>query len=162
MSEGAPEAVRMIADGMLGRLAKALRMLGFDVAYDPFIADDELVRRAKEEGRVILTRDTGVLRRRGLPRLVFVTSDHAGEQLAQVAQELGLTFDLRAALTRCTVCNGLIDSVPKDSIENEVPPYVLRTQERFARCRGCGRIYWRGTHVERMERKLARLTEPTM
>ena len=159
MSKGAPEDVRMIADGMLGRLAKALRMLGFDVAYDPFIADSELIRRAKEEHRVMLTRDTGMLRRRGLPRLVFVTSDHAGEQLGQVARELGLTFNLRAALTRCTVCNGLIDSVPKDSIKDEVPPYVFRTQETFARCRGCGRIYWRGTHVEHMERKLARLTQ---
>jgi len=161
MSEGVAEDVRMIADGMLGRLAKALRMLGFDVAYDPFIADDELVRRAREEGRVMLTRDTGMLRRRGLPRHVFVTSDHAGEQVAQVARELGLTFNMRAALTRCTVCNGLIDRVPKDSIKDEVPPYVFQTHETFARCRGCGRVYWRGTHVERMERTVKELTGQT-
>jgi uncharacterized protein with PIN domain len=157
MNDGAARDVRMIADSMLGRLAKWLRMLGFDVAYDRFIADDELIRRAREEGRVMLTRDTGVVRRRGLPRTVFVTSDHVGEQVAQVARELGLTFDMRAALTRCTVCNGLIERVPKEAIKDEVPPYVFRTQQTFAKCSGCGRIYWRGTHVERMELKLARM-----
>jgi uncharacterized protein with PIN domain len=151
----------MIADGMLGRLAKTLRMLGFDVAYDPFIADDELIRRAKGERRVLLTRDTGVVRRRGLPRHVFVASDHVGEQLAQVAQELGLRLDKDAAFTRCTVCNAELDAVTKDLVRDDVPPYVFATQERFARCRGCGRIYWRGTHVERMERTLAELIAQT-
>jgi len=146
--------IRLIADSMLGRLAKALRMLGFDVAYDPFAEDRELIRQAREDGRVMLTRDTGLMRRRDLPRHVFVESDHVREQLAQVARELGLKLDQRAAFTRCIVCNEPLDEVAKELVREQVPPYVYRTQERFARCPGCGRIYWRGTHIAGMERKI--------
>jgi len=147
-------AVRLIADAMLGRLAKALRMLGFDVTYDPFIEDRELIQRAREQERVLLTRDTGLLRRGHLPAHVFVESDHVQEQLGQVARELGLKLDRGAAFTRCIVCNEPLAAVDKDLVRAQVPPYVYATQERFSRCTGCGRIYWRGTHVERMERKI--------
>lgn len=157
MSAGGAEGVRFIADSMLGRLAKTLRMLGFDVAYDPFIEDQELLTRARAEQRVLLTRDTRLVRRRDLPRFVFVESDHAGQQLAQVARALGLRLDRDALFTRCMVCNGVVEGVAKESVRDQVPPYVYRTQEVFARCAGCGRIYWRGTHVERMERKLEQL-----
>lgn len=157
MSEGKVEAVRLIADSMLGTLAKTLRMLGFDVAYDPFVEDRELVERARDEGRVLLTRDTGVTGRRNLPRCVFIVSDHLREQLDQVARELGLRFHRSAALTRCMVCNERLVRAPKESVRGEVPPYVYQTQEVFVRCQGCGRIYWRGTHVEGMERKLREL-----
>jgi hypothetical protein len=149
--------MRLIADSMLGRLAKALRMLGFDVAYDPFAEDRELIRQAREEKRVLLTRDTAIMRRRELPRHVFVESDHVAEQFAQVARELGLKLDKRAAFTRCIVCNEPLDEVTKESVRQEVPPYVYRTQERFVRCPGCGRIYWRGTHIAGMERKIEEL-----
>jgi uncharacterized protein with PIN domain len=146
--------MRFIADSMLGRLAKSLRMLGFDVAYDPFIADQRLLAQARREQRIILTRDTQMLRRRGLPRLVFIASDHLRDQLAQVARELGVQLDRSALFTRCIVCNGELDAAPKESVRAEVPPYVYQTQGTFARCRGCGRTYWRGTHVEDMERRL--------
>jgi len=151
------QGVRLIADGMLGRLAKALRMLGFDVAYDPFIDDRELIRRAAAEGRVLLTRDTGLVCRRDLPPHVFVRSDHVPEQLAQVAREADLQLDARGTLTRCTVCNGPLDMADRESVRGEVPPYVYQTQREFARCPGCGRIYWRGTHVERMRRRIEQL-----
>jgi hypothetical protein len=151
------EGARLIADSMLGRLAKALRMLGFDVAYDPFIEDRELIRRAVAEGRVLLTRDTGLMRCRDLPPHVFVHSNHVPEQLAQVAQQAGLKLDARRALTRCTVCNDPLETVARESVRDAVPPYVYQTQREFARCPGCGRIYWRGTHVEHMQRVIERL-----
>ncbi len=182
---GEGERTRFVADSMLGRLAKSLRMLGFDVAYDPFADDGQLLAQARDEGRIVLTRDTQMVRRRKLaggpstgsgpplrmaggpsraesrggelPRLVFIVSDHLREQLAQVARELGLPLDRSAALTRCIVCNGDLSAVPKESVRGEVPPYVHQTQDTFARCGGCGRIYWRGTHVEAMERKLDEL-----
>lgn len=157
MSARGPEEVRFAADSMLGRLAKALRMLGFDVSYDPFIEDSELIEQARGQNRVLLTRDTGLLRRRGLPRLVFVESDHLREQLAQVARELGLKLDKRAALTRCIVCNEPLEEVTREQVREQVPPYVYATQRAFARCRGCGRIYWPGTHVEAMQRKIEEL-----
>jgi len=157
MSARATEQVRLIADSMLGKLAKTLRMLGFDAAYDPFIEDRELVRRARAENRVVLTRDTQLLRRRDLPRFVFVESDHLREQLAQVARELELKLEGGAAFTRCLVCNGELMPVAKESVRREVPPYVYQTQDAFVRCAECGRIYWRGTHVEGMERRLVEL-----
>jgi len=152
-----PPPIRLIADSMLGRLAKALRMLGFDVAYAPFTEDRELIRQAHDESRILLTRDTGIVRRRDLPRHVFIGSDHVREQLAQVMRELGLTLDRQAAFTRCIVCNELLCEVAKESVRPEVPPYVYHTQERFARCPGCRRTYWRGTHTTGMERTLEEL-----
>ncbi|UCH32964.1 MAG: Mut7-C RNAse domain-containing protein [Armatimonadota bacterium] len=146
--------MRFIADSMLGTLAKALRLLGFDVAYDPFIEDRALIEQARAEGRVILTRDTGITRRTNLPTCVFVESDHVGEQLAQVARETGVGLRSGTVLSRCIVCNGALEEVVKQTVREQVAPYVYATQERFARCPGCGRIYWRGTHVEGMERKL--------
>jgi len=151
------ETVRFAADSMLGRLAKALRMLGYDVTYDPFVEDQTLIRQARTEDRVLLTRDTGMLRRRHLPRHVFVESDHVGEQLAQVTRELGLRVDAHAAFSRCIVCNSALEDASRESVRDQVPPYVYATQREFARCPGCGRIYWRGTHVERMQRKIEAL-----
>lgn len=151
------ETIRFAADSMLGRLAKALRMLGYDVTYDPFVEDQALVRQARTDVRVLLTRDTGMLRRRDLPRHVFVQSDHVAEQLAQVARELGLKLDKHAALSRCIVCNAALEVASPESVRDQVPPYVYATQTEFARCPGCGRIYWRGTHVERMQRKIEAL-----
>ena len=148
------ETVRFAADSMLGRLAKALRMLGYDVTYDPFVEDQALIRQARTEDRVLLTRDTGMLRRRDLPRHVFVQSDHVAEQLAQVARELGLKLDAHAAFSRCIVCNSALEDASFESVRDRVPPYVYATQREFARCPGCGRIYWRGTHVERMQRTI--------
>lgn len=149
--------MRLIADSMLGKLAKTLRLFGFDVAYDPVMDDRNLLALARAQERVLLTRDTHFLRRRELPRLVFIRSDHVREQLAQVQRELGLKLDRERAFTRCMVCNGELAPVPKDSVRQQVPPYVYQTQDAFARCSGCGRIYWRGTHVAAMERKLDRL-----
>lgn len=149
--------MRLIADSMLGKLAKRLRMLGFDVGYEARVNDRELVRRARAEGRVLLTRDTRLLRRRDLPPHVFIRSDHVGEQLAQVVSELELRLDRGAAFTRCLACNGELAPAPKESVRGQVPPYVFRTQDRFARCHGCGRIYWRGTHLQGMERGLAEM-----
>jgi uncharacterized protein with PIN domain len=151
------QPVRFAADGMLGRLAKDLRMLGYDVAYDPFVEDRELIRQARAENRVLLTRDTGILRRRDLPSHLFVQSDHVGEQLTQVASEFGFKLDRRAAFTRCMVCNTELEEATRETVRDEVPPYVYATQPQFARCPGCGRIYWRGTHVEHMKRKLETL-----
>ena len=148
---------RLIADSMLGKLAKSLRMLGLDVVYEPFIEDSELLRRAREEGRVILTRDRQFIRRRNLPSFVFIESDHVNDQLAQVARELGLAVNKSRAFTRCLVCNGELVEAPKESVRLEVPAYVFETRDRFARCAACRRVYWRGTHVEGMERRLEQL-----
>ena len=145
---------RFVADAMLGRLARWLRVLGYDTLYDVSWSDDELVRRARAENRVLLTRDVALSRRRGL-RTLFVNSDHVEEQLRQVASELGL--EAERAFSRCPVCNETLEAVPKSWAWGYVPPYTFCTQPEFRLCPECNRFYWRGTHWERMREALCEL-----
>jgi hypothetical protein len=144
------DEVRFLADEMLGRLARWLRILGYDTAY--LSADDHvLVRLARAEGRILVTRDTELARRRGL-RAVLMESERVEEQVRQLLDDLGLTAG--SSFSRCPVCNTPLEEVGKEAVADRVPPYVLRTQERFSRCLGCGRIYWRGTHWARMRKRI--------
>jgi hypothetical protein len=151
--------VRLAADCMLGRLARRLRMLGFDTAYDRVIDDEDLITRCARDGRVLLTRDTRLAGRRLVRRLgtrvVLVRADDPDLQVAQVLRDLGLTVEPRQVLSRCLECNRILESLERAAAEGGVPPYVLATQRRFARCPACGRFYWRATHVDRMMRRLA-------
>lgn len=134
---------------MLGKLAKWLRMLGYDTVYIPDADDDELVRIAVIEDRFLLTRDRRLCDRRMVrSRCVFVDWGSTKEQVRQVIHELDLEVDRAALFTRCAVCNGEIALVSKLSVEDRVPPYVYQTQAEFGYCAGCDRIYWRGTHVQ--------------
>lgn len=148
--------LKFIADSMLGRLATWLRILGYDTVYHTHIPDRELIGRARREGRVILTRDTRLLRRRGIGRFLLIKSDHFREQLKEVVSHFSLNLVSRF-LTLCIRCNTPLEEVKKDEVRERVPPYVLRTQERFKICPKCNRIYWAATHRERMEEELRRL-----
>ncbi|RLC63369.1 MAG: hypothetical protein DRI79_08740 [Chloroflexi bacterium] len=141
------ESLRLLADGMLGKLAKWLRLLGYDTAYDNAASDPELARRARAEGRILLTRDHELAARRGL-RTLLIQSETLEEQLREVRDALGPP--LHPALSRCAVCNAVLEPVSPAEIADRVPPYVLRTQSEFRRCPGCGRVYWPGTHIQMM------------
>ncbi len=146
-------------DRMLGRLATWLRLLGFDASYGAHLSGRTLIRHARAEGRVVLTRDHKLSRTLNLPPLLFIDSDHFRDQLRQVIE----AFDLAAAaqpLSRCARCNQLLESVAKDEIASSVPPYTLETQSRFARCPRCRRVYWPATHLERIQRELAAVGIP--
>jgi uncharacterized protein with PIN domain len=143
--------LRLLADGMLGRLAKWLRLLGYDTAYDNAAADPDLARRARVEGRVLLTRDRELAARRGL-RTLLIQSEVLEEQVREVQDALGLPPD--PALSRCAVCNTVLEPVSPEDVAERVPPYVLRTQREFRRCPSCGRVYWPGTHVDEMREQL--------
>jgi uncharacterized protein with PIN domain len=140
--------MNFIADAMLGSLAKRLRLLGFDVLYDHTLADDEILRIALEQGRIILTRDTGLAARPLARNHVLIISDHVDDQVHQVLD----AFSLIAAglLTRCSVCNQQLSPLDRDIARDRVPEYVLRTVTTFFECRGCGRVYWEGSHVKNM------------
>jgi hypothetical protein len=145
-------------DAMLGRLAKALRMLGYDTHYDSGISDSDLKLLALREGRVVLTRDREIAETSLPLRVVLVESDHPEEQLRQIVDEFAL--DVEGALfTRCLVCNAPVEEASREEAEGRVPPYVFSTQERFARCPSCGRIYWAATHVEAAKRRLEEILE---
>lgn len=144
-------SIKLLADSMLGRLAKWLRLLGYDTAYVRAIPDEALLGLARAEGRTILTRDQRLARRRGL-RALYVQSDDLPQQVRQVVRDLRLRTTGRAP--RCPVCNRELISVAKRSIRERVPAYVYRTQREFSRCPQCERIYWAGTHWQRIRDQL--------
>ena len=148
------EQPRFLADSMLGKLARWLRVLGYDAAYERAMDDAALVERAREEGRVLLTRDRGLLKRRRLRSGVLVDHDDPMEQLGQLARQFGLSLDPGRLFHRCLECNVMMDPVEPEAIREEVPPYVFRTQKRFARCPACGKVFWAATHVDGMRRAL--------
>ncbi|MGH7777270.1 MAG: Mut7-C RNAse domain-containing protein [Candidatus Dormibacterales bacterium] len=143
---------RFAADSNVGRLARWLRILGYDASYHPHVRDAELVRLALAQGRVLLTRDEDLMRRRviasGQLRAVLVGPDRVGEQLRQVVRSLGL--DGERALTRCLECNVELETRAAAAVAARVPPFVRATQRRYSGCPGCARVYWSGTHWWRM------------
>ena len=137
---------RFIADVMLGRLATWLRLLGCDVEYYREISDEELVERAFRCGRVILTRDLELTRRRKARGIhFFVRGDGYRDQLRQVVGHFSIDPFARI-LTRCLRCNEPLKGIDRAEARDKVPPFVYETQREFRVCGGCGRIYWRGTH----------------
>ena len=150
---------RFLADCNVGRLARWLRALGYDASYHARIGDAELVREAAAESRVLLTRDRDLTKRRviqtGVVRAILIRDDEVTKQLRQVFAELGL--ELKEALTRCIECNSELQSRVPANVAERVPPYVRLTQSRYSECPDCGRIYWAGTHWQRMREVLAGL-----
>ncbi len=142
--------MKFIADVMLGRLAKRLRLLGFDVLYDHTLDDNEIIRLSLKDGRVILTRDTGLSARPLASRNIFVTSDAVQEQIEQVLA--AIPDKTMTPLTRCSACNQQLSAAVKQEIRDSVPNYIYNRYDVFLKCSSCGRVYWRGTHVARMEK----------
>jgi uncharacterized protein with PIN domain len=144
---------------MLGRLARWLRIMGYDTEYFPEIGDAELVARAEQSGRVILTRDTLLVgRKKARDSSFFVTGDHFRDQLRQVAAAFSLDPFTRF-LTRCLECNAPLHDIDRKYAEGQVPPFVAVTQESIRGCTICGRFYWGGTHRERMVEELREILE---
>jgi uncharacterized protein with PIN domain len=150
---------RFICDAMLGKLAKWLRVLGYDTTYRPDLDDAELVRLSWLEGRIILTRDTRLAARKVARRNLVIAHDHVERQLEQVVKQLRLKVE-QTAFTRCLVCNEELFAVDKEAVRNLVPPFVFATHDSFARCPNCGRHYWKGTHWQQMLERLRKVASP--
>lgn len=150
---------RFLADCNVGRLARWLRVLGYDAAYEPALPDAQVVARALAERRVLLTRDADMMQRRaisgGTLQAVLLRHDRVEDQVRQVLSELAL--EPSRALSRCIDCNAELQPRPKDAVADRLPPYVRATQERFSECPSCARVYWPGTHWERMRERIAAL-----
>ncbi len=153
-----PSEITFAADRMLGRLARLLRLLGYDTFYAPDVTPARLIEIARSGGRVILTRGDTTKRFPGEASLLSLRSEAAPEQLREAVERFRL--DTRAGLwTRCTLCNGVIERVDKQAVEAEVKPRVFQVYDQFFRCAGCRHVYWRGSHVERILRNLAAVLE---
>jgi len=147
--------LRLLADGMLGRLAKWLRLLGYDTAYDSAADDPQLAHRARAESRVLLTRDRALAARRGL-RTLLIRSQALEEQVREVQSALGPPSS--PPLSRCAVCNARLEPISSAEVADRVPPYVLRTQSQFQHCPGCDRIYWPGSHTRAMHEQIEKFS----
>src|SRR5262249_5088433 len=147
---------RFVADGHLGKLARHLRMAGFDTLWSNAWNDDEIVNISAGEKRTIPTRGKGMLRRGHGRRGHFVRATESEAQLAEVVRALQLE-GLIAPFTRCRECNTLLEDVERDLVVDRLPEKVRAFYERFKRCSGCGRVYWEGTHYARMRGILDRI-----
>ena len=151
------DAPRFIADKTVGRLAKWLRLLGFDCALQREDDIERLFEQARREARIILTKSTKLPAGVNAPARLLLTSSDSMVQLRQVIGEFHLPIDDNRMLTICLVCNVPVESITREQARGLVPPYVFATQETFSRCPSCGRIYWAGTHKARMSRRLQSL-----
>lgn len=152
--------VKFLVDANVGRLVKWLRVLGCDAAYVDDADDNQIVRTALKEGRIILTRDTQIMKRgivtSGRVKALLIVDDDPRAQLRQVVEAFGLCRQSKP-FSLCLECNLPLETVPREQVEGMVPPYVFQTQQEFSRCPRCGRIYWKGTHWQHMTEELERL-----
>jgi uncharacterized protein with PIN domain len=147
---------RFVLDTHLGKLARLLRLVGFDVLYRNDFEDTEIVDLSVDQRRIVLTRDRGILKHRRLTHGYCVRSSQPMEQVREVVARFDLSGHL-APFTRCTICNGAIRVVPKSEVEHRLPPRTRQDQDEFRYCAGCDRVYWKGSHYTRLRALVQRL-----
>jgi uncharacterized protein len=140
---------KFILDVHLGKLAKLLRMTGFDTLYHNNLEDKEIIELALAQNRIILTRDRGILKNSFVRKGYYIRSQKPEEQLKEVMSRFQLQSSTKF-LSRCITCNGEIGKVKKKDIEQKLKPGTSKYFDRFFQCTGCGRIYWEGSHYDRM------------
>jgi len=152
--------MKFIVDSNVGRLARWLRIAGFDTVFINDLDDNRLVRLALSEGRVLLTKDTQILKRRVATtrrlKVILIESEEVKAQLRQVVKTLKLTEEIKP-FTLCLECNQPLVTKDKEEVKELVPPYVFETQTQYMQCPACHRVYWRGTHWQRMSRELEKI-----
>ena len=149
--------IKFLADRMLGKLAKELRMLGYDTAYYRGEGAYPLIKLAREEDRVILTRNNKLFPKRPEDRIVQVMEVKSSLQLRELLQKKVILLKEGAPFSRCLLCNLPLDEIPRDEAEGKVPDYILYQQKTFSRCPQCLRIYWQGSHQDHMLTKVDEL-----
>jgi uncharacterized protein with PIN domain len=153
---------KFMVDSNVGKLAKWLRMMGYDSLFFGGNDDADMIGMALAEGRVILTRDTQIMKRRvvtsGQLKAILIASDDPWRQVRQVIDTLHLDCQSRP-FTICLECNVPLEERSREQVKDLVPPYVYQTQSQYVECPACHRIYWRGTHWQAMTRKLKEFIE---
>jgi uncharacterized protein with PIN domain len=148
---------KFVLDVHLGRLAGYLRMLGFDTVHANRADDHDLVRVSRDEKRILLTRDRGVLKHSDVTHGYWVRETDSRRQLEEIVRRFDLAGSLRP-FSRCMVCNRLLRTAARDEVKGRVPAGTLEWCKEFAECTGCGRVYWEGSHYRRMQEWIERLS----
>ena len=149
--------IKFVCDVMLGTLAKWLRILGFDTKYSRDFEDDEILRIAEEENRIVLTRDKLLANK--AKKAVYINERSLDEQIKRVLNELKIDVDEGKILTRCILCNVRVKRIEKEKVKGKVPPHVFEIHDEFWICPNCKRIYWAGTHWQNMEEKIKEISK---
>ncbi|NIO38388.1 hypothetical protein GTO27_11910 [Candidatus Bathyarchaeota archaeon] len=148
--------MKFIADGMLGKLTRWLRMLGQDVRYSKSLDDEQLIKTAKTENRILLTRDLKLYqqaRKRGV-NATLVKGKTEAEKLACLAKQFSFKLEIDVTVSRCPKCNSSISPISKEKIVDRIPEATSTYYDEFWECPGCGQVYWRGSHWKKIERTL--------
>ena len=143
-----PEPIRFVADIHLGKLAASLRMLGFDTTYGEE-ADEDLAIQSYREKRILLSRDLGLLKRSQVQYGYYLRTTDPKQQVVEVLRRYQLANSIQP-FQRCSRCNGLIQEVPKASIQALVPQGIYAEQDTFRQCLNCEQVYWKGSHYDRL------------
>lgn len=150
---------RFVLDTMLGKLARWLRAMGYDSLYFKIADDRYLLQLARAEARTLLTRDARLARLAG-PGGLLIRATEIESQIAEVLERLALLPSGDGLLSRCLECNALLEDRSKESVRGLVPEYIFATQDRFVGCPDCIRIYWQGSHADRILARLERVLGP--
>lgn len=143
------EPYRFILDVHLGRLARRLRLLGFDCVYRNDLADPEIVNLAGVEKRIVLTRDKGILYQRAVEHGYFIRSTYFQRQVDELFSRYRLAGRCKP-FSRCSLCNGLLHDVAADDFRQQLPVSVFEYKNRVSRCEACKKLYWTGTHYHKL------------
>ncbi|STX39707.1 Mut7-C RNAse domain-containing protein [Legionella feeleii] len=147
---------RFILDVHLGKLARYMRLLGLDVVYETDLSDKTIVQRSKEEKRIVLTRDIGLLKNKAVTHGHWMHHTDPNEQVKEVLKQFHLTKQCHP-FTRCLRCNGLLKKVNKNQIITELPPLAQKYYQSFMQCQACKKIYWEGSHYNKLKNWLAKI-----
>lgn len=152
--------IKFVLDTHLGKLAKYLRMLGFDTLYKNDYEDPELAGIASEQQRIVLSRDRGLLKRKIIEYGHYVRHTQPLQQLAEIIQWLDMQKYMNP-FSRCTSCNGLLHDVDKKDIESQLEPNTKLFYNEFKQCADCKQIYWKGTHYRQLQQIVQSITRKT-
>lgn len=141
---------KFVLDVHIGKLCKYLRMLGFDTFYNNHLEDPEIIEISGNQKRIILTRDIGILKNGKVTHGYWLRSQNPKEQILEVIRRFDLHKDIKP-FYRCTVCNGLVETVDKEKITEQLEPGTLNYFHAFFQCTSCRRVYWEGSHFEKMK-----------
>jgi uncharacterized protein len=156
------EKLLFIVDAMLGKLAKKLRLLGYDSLYSSSIADDEIIQLAKNENRILVTKDVLLSQKAEKQQImtIQITSDDEIEQFLQINGKTKLgKCTVSGSKSRCPLCNGELQYTEKNDVSEKVPTGVLENMNDFWTCNDCKKIYWEGTHIKNLQKFTMKLNE---
>jgi uncharacterized protein with PIN domain len=148
-----------IADRTLGKLAKWLRILGYDAVYWRIDDPEGILRRARQEGRTLITKDTKLYKGKGSLEALLIREDNPFRQLLELVDHFRLPLTKERLFSRCLTCNALLEAIDPEEAKGEVPDYIYHTHGAFSRCPSCQKVYWAGTHYRHMTMLVERLQE---